>query len=165
MGASTSAHASDHHAIQLTDGDKAVLIAEGANLHKDEFGTHSTESDQTGLFLWSSAFVLARVVAAHARDDVVGRSVCELGAGCGLPGLTAAVAASAANVLLTDLNPATLDMLRHNASLNQLSVPHCAINVARLDWADRRTWPPLASVQVLGSDDALFHYMHTNGMD
>ena len=59
------------------------------------------EDDYTGQQVWPSAIILAKWLCC-ARTVLEGRRVCELGAGCGLPGLTAAVAAPTCQVVVTD---------------------------------------------------------------
>lgn len=58
--------------------------------------------------------MLARWLAADAAVQalVEGAVVCELGAGCGVPGLAAAVHAQPKEVVITDLNPETVANLR-----------------------------------------------------
>lgn len=58
----------------------------------------------------------------------MGRRVLELGCGLGVPSLVAARAG--ASVLATDADPDALDLLRRNATLNE--VP---LETARVDWA------------------------------
>ena len=61
-----------------------------------------------------------------------GRSVCELGAGCGLSGLVAAHTAS--SVVLTDGNEVVLRLLQRNAQ--QHACPD-KVSVAKLIWGDQ----------------------------
>jgi hypothetical protein len=79
----------------------------------DPFGQAPAE-DTTGLAIWSASLVLARWLAADAavQSLVEGAVVCELGAGCGVPGLAAAVHARPREVVITDLNPETVANLR-----------------------------------------------------
>ena len=74
---------------------------------------------------------------AGAGAAFAGRVVCELGAGCGLPGIVARVHGGAQRVVLTDYFPHTVANLAHNINANA-----CQANVsaAKLDWADRKTW-------------------------
>jgi predicted nicotinamide N-methyase len=58
-------------------------------------------SSEFGLFLWPSAHVLAKYLWAGREGLIRGKSVIELGAGCGLPGLLCA-RAGATRVVLTD---------------------------------------------------------------
>ncbi|KAJ8612515.1 hypothetical protein CTAYLR_003709 [Chrysophaeum taylorii] len=70
----------------------------------------------TGLEVWRGAEMLSRYLEAN---PVTGRVV-ELGAGTGLPGLTAAKLG--ARVTLTDQDPQVLELLRHNVQVNGLDV-------------------------------------------
>lgn len=63
------------------------------------------------------SFLLARVVKEHAGNGV---RVLEVGCGTGLVGLTAAKAG--AEVTLTDANPFAVDLARHNAKENGVTV-------------------------------------------
>ena len=47
------------------------------------------------------------------------KTVLELGAGCGVPGLAAAFYSRAQRVYITDLNPTTIENMQHNIDLNQ----------------------------------------------
>ena len=61
------------------------------------------EADSFGLFLWPSARVLARYLWSRRSELLAGKTVLELGAGTGLPGLVAALPGSqATTVILTD---------------------------------------------------------------
>jgi predicted nicotinamide N-methyase len=122
---------------------------------------HVGPADQTGCYLWSASLALACWLAADAaaRELVCGRAVLELGAGCGLPGLTAACCGRARRVVLTDLAVTTLENLRVNAAANQPTCEAwCAIEVHALDWADEHpTNHPAFSEPVeviIGSDVA-----------
>jgi predicted nicotinamide N-methyase len=82
-------------------------------VHANEPFGRGAEEDSTGLGLWSASLVLARWLADNKhRLGLRGAHVVELGAGCGLPGLAAAVHAQPRRVTLTDLNPAALKNLR-----------------------------------------------------
>lgn len=56
--------------------------------------------------------VLARWLVCSRREILDGAVVCEIGAGCGLPGLATAVYSEPKEVFLTDLNPDTLVNLK-----------------------------------------------------
>lgn len=58
--------------------------------------------------------MLARWVASDPAIKALleGAVVCELGAGCGVPGLAAAAHAGTREVFITDLNPETVANLR-----------------------------------------------------
>ena len=84
-----------------------------------------------------------------------GEVVCQLGAGCGLPGIVARVLGGAERVVLTDYFPHTVANLAHNIHANA-----CAENVsaAKLDWADKSTWGDdlVGSVDVIVGSDLVY---------
>ncbi|KAJ1451720.1 putative methyltransferase-domain-containing protein [Pelagophyceae sp. CCMP2097] len=88
--------------------------------------------------VWPGAKTLAAgFVCGGAHAQLVrGKRVLELGAGCGLPGLTAA-ACGAAAVTLTDLDEA-LPRLRRNAEANAAAIdasnPGATVDVQTLAW-------------------------------
>jgi predicted nicotinamide N-methyase len=92
------------------------LIDEDA-FDEDEFLPYWAE-------LWTSGVALARVVPSL---DVAGRRVLELGAGLGLPSLTAALCG--ADVLATDWAEEAVSLLRANARRNSIR-----LRVKRVRW-------------------------------
>ncbi|CAM9133122.1 unnamed protein product, partial [Phaeothamnion confervicola] len=110
----------------------------------DPFGSEPSQ-DQTGLGVWAAAVVMARWLAGPALSvRLQGAAILELGAGCGVSGLSAAVHARPSRLVLTDLNPETVANLAHNVELNRRRF-HAAggrhVFVATLDWGDTSTWP------------------------
>lgn len=85
----------------------------------------------TGAWLWDSAFVLSEFIVTHCRleFDLQGKSVLELGAGTGLPGLTAALL-GAHRVVLTDVD-LLLSLLNKNVEANGL---RDRVEVRALSW-------------------------------
>lgn len=61
-----------------------------------------------------SRFIVDEKAASICR----GARVCELGAGCGLPGLVAATYNAPKEVLVTDYFAHTVENLQHNVDLN-----------------------------------------------
>ena len=98
----------------------------------------SNEPLGTGTVVWPGAVVLSRYII-DKRLDITGVDVIELGAGCGLCGITASVC-GAKSVLLTDLD-FMQDHLRKNASQPNVSV--CVF-----DWHS-------PSTSVVANDDSL----------
>ena len=90
----------------------------------------SAQAD-VGFVMWPSAVVLSRYLLANP-SLIEGRSVLELGAGCGLTGLLAGKLGPH-SVTLTDFNRRVLDNLRYNAAVNGLE--NC--NVQGLDFYDQ----------------------------
>lgn len=104
------------------------------------------DQDTTGLSIWSASLVLARWLKTMSWDNC---SVIELGAGCGVPGLSVATSVPPPRkVFVTDLNPATVDNLRHNILLNNLE----NTDALKMDWADKQTWPAGEFDFVVGAD-------------
>lgn len=100
----------------------------------------------TGFVMWPSAVLLSHHISQHPEllqgADTPNGNVMELGAGCGLPGLTAATilqnsddsssgSKSDDKVIFTDYNPAVLENLKRNILLNEFDVEH---EVYGLDW-------------------------------
>ncbi|GLE06253.1 hypothetical protein PINS_up015495 [Pythium insidiosum] len=88
--------------------------------NKDVFGTKA-EEDITGVSIWSASLLLSRWVIDN-KDIFVGKQVCELGAGCGVSGIAAALYTKARRVVLSDLFEHTIKNLEHNVSLNKTNL-------------------------------------------
>ncbi|XP_031279897.1 protein N-lysine methyltransferase METTL21A-like [Pistacia vera] len=86
----------------------------------------------TGAWLWDSAVILAHYMATHL--DFQTKSVLELGAGAGLPGLTAA-RLGASRVVLTDVKP-LLPGLTNNVKANGLGD---RVEVRELVWGSEES--------------------------
>ena len=73
-----------------------------------------TDYDLTGQVIWPVSNLLSHYLASSSAQPYIRhRTVVELGAGCGLPGLVAA-AIGAKQVVLTDGNDVVLDLLQQN---------------------------------------------------
>jgi len=143
------------HVLQLLDGDggaPALVLREGPHDPLNTLSRDAIELDQTGCQLWGAALVLARWIAVDERVRAVleGACVVELGAGCGLPGLAAAVYARSRRVVLTDLNALTLANLRANvlANADACAAAGCSVEVVRLPWAS--SWAAAAAAAAAG---------------
>lgn len=123
----------------------------------DPFGD-SPELDTTGYGIWAASLVMARWMAAMSeRFD--GKRLLELGAGCGVPGMSAAYYSDATEVYVTDLNPTTLDNLNFNIQLNRqhTSSPSNTkwedrLHAGPINWEDSETWPKDKIDYIIGSD-------------
>ncbi|KAL1507624.1 hypothetical protein AB1Y20_007243 [Prymnesium parvum] len=139
------------HRMAFRSGLPTVELRELAEIGADDptqvLGA-TAEEDRTGLQLWAASLVLSHWLV-EMKEQLIGRSVCELGAGCGLCGIVAAKLCGAARVLLTDLAPKAMDNLAHNIHLNALSPPNATAAV--LDWREATTWPSAHDV-VIGAD-------------
>ena len=120
------------------------------------FGTDiRPEDDTTGLALWPATVICARWVAQEAAL-LSGKVVVELGAGCGLPGLAAALYGAPKSVYITDIHEPTLSNANHNVRLNDLSSDNDGMGpkteVLNVSWTDPSTYPPEKADVLLGSD-------------
>lgn len=99
-----------------------------------------------GLLLWESARALAEVLAEN-REMVAGRTVLELGAGVGMPGIIAR-ALGAAAVRQTDHSSESLALCRANAEEN--GVEGIEVALANWDaWTDARTYDLIIASDVI----------------
>lgn len=103
----------------------------------------------TGFWLWNSALHLAHWMAG--AGDLSGRTVLELGAGTGLPGITAALL-GASLVVLTDLPP-LLPLLRANAAANGVAD---RVKVRELEWGSAAGAPPEETADVVLLSDVFY---------
>jgi len=92
-----------------------------------------------GCKLWPSSLVLLSYLG-KTPAVVKGKAVVELGSGSGLCGITA-WQLGARRVVLTDVNPSVLKLLKHNVALNQaqerLEGDELGLCVQKLDWRSR----------------------------
>jgi len=119
----------------------------------------NVESAGTSATVWDGAILLARYLendcsAVHRNWHERPKIIMELGAGCGLSGIAAAVITGAQALILTDL-PVALPRLERNVETNQtiLSSAGCRRTFCRpCDWYN----PPELSTLLNGTtDDAL----------
>jgi predicted nicotinamide N-methyase len=123
----------------------------------------------TGFVMWPASVLLAHHLSKNPRiwrgDDAPSGDIMELGAGCGLAGLTVAALLQSEDpgnndmVTFTDYNPAVLENLRRNILLNEFDVAH---EVFGLDWFDQQstgdTWVDTEGIShgqfrlILGAD-------------
>jgi predicted nicotinamide N-methyase len=139
------------HVHHFFNKQKPLRIRELAMKNADNpfADTERPDQDTTGLSIWSASLVMARWMQTKAElwKDA---TVLELGSGCGVPGL--AVAASSARprqVFVTDLNPQTVENLKHNVILNGFDD---FMEASCMDWSDKATWPRERVDFVIGSD-------------
>jgi predicted nicotinamide N-methyase len=122
---------SDVPLAQFDDvGPRAILVKQDWNKGR-------------GGFVWDASYVLAKYLADY-RGNLQGKRVLELGAGCALPSLAAAVLG--AEVVSTDIMPA-LDLTQENVALNHLEA---SVTTAKLDWSSEED-----RAQVQGSFDLI----------
>lgn len=106
-----------HVAAILTDEDETRAIV------------RKTNRLPYGVSLWPSGIALAHEVAVRA-EEFRGRSILELGAGVGLPGIVAA--SFGARVVQTDREEMALHLARRNAGRNELP----SIESRLADWTE-----------------------------
>ncbi|KAL3497679.1 hypothetical protein ACH5RR_040411 [Cinchona calisaya] len=104
-------------------GIREIEIASGNNLiiHElEDICDSVTGRALTGSWIWDSAIVLSHWMSTQAKlnFDFTNKTVLELGAGTGLPGLTAA-RLGASRVILTDIEP-LIPVLKKNVEVNGL---------------------------------------------
>ncbi|KAM7525369.1 hypothetical protein LguiA_015271 [Lonicera macranthoides] len=107
----------------------------------------------TGSWLWGSALILSEWMASlgSLTFNFEGKTVLELGAGTGLPGLTAARLGSS-RVILTDMEP-LLKGLKKNVEANGLGD---RVEVSELIWGSE-DWPSqLSEVDLVLMSDVFF---------
>lgn len=145
---SVDSKSQSHVVHQLFDKERPLLIRELAILNADSpfADEDNPDQDTTGLSIWSASLVLARWLKSKSWSK---SRVIELGAGCGVPGLTVASSQAAPQkVYVSDLNPLTVENIDHNIKLNRLK----DTEALRMDWLDRDTWPKQSIDVVVGSD-------------
>lgn len=103
------------------------LAAEGIRLFDATGGYRSDTPPPFWAFAWPGGVALARHLLDHPRL-VAGRSVLDLGAGCGVAGIAAALA-GAARVTAVDTDPAALAAAQRNAARNGVALDTAAAPV------------------------------------
>lgn len=151
---------------------RELPISRADNPFGDE---NAPEDDTTGLGVWPASILMARY-AVQMRALLEGRVVVELGCGCGLPGLAAAVYCNPKKMYLTDIHVPTLENLKFNAKKNNLQavtsdtdgnekssssvfnidspagVGSAVVEVLNLNWKDTSTYPSEAVDVIIGAD-------------
>jgi len=123
--------------------------------HRLDIAQHPAEQGAgTGVTVWDGAVLMARYLEVCPTATVQGKRVLEMGAGCGIAGLTAACL-SASAVLLTDL-PYVLPLLQSNIDRNRHIVQHgttttagaeaCqSVECCECDWYQQRLNPKIVA--------------------
>jgi predicted nicotinamide N-methyase len=154
----------NHDETMQDPSTPSLLVRELPITNADNPFGEKSDDDTTGLGIWCASLVMARWMASKS---ILGRfdhnvKLLELGAGCGVPGLTAALYSNAETIYMTDLNPITVRNLQYNVDLNSNrsctssnSVRgewHERVKVLKMDWGDESTWPTEKIDVILGSD-------------
>jgi hypothetical protein len=141
-----------------TNGTRQPLcIRELSIAHADNPFGDSAVDDTTGYGIWCASLAMARWMASpDIESRFRNKTILELGAGCGVPGLAAAHYTAASRVYVTDLNPTTVDNLQYNVDLNfendNTNNKQQRVIASTIDWDDETTWPKEKLDFVIGSD-------------
>ena len=139
------------------DGREWTLLHTGIILTQDDETLYLRETRKKlpyGVALWPAAIALAEEIAARGLAEFKGKTVLELGAGTGLPGIVAA--SLGARVVQTDNQELALDICRRNSRKNNLeTIEHRLVDW--MDWHDttRYDW-------ILGSDIMYGDSLHSD---
>lgn len=109
--------------------------------------------DHTGVMIWPATHLMVDWLLEH-RQELEGLTVVELGAGAGLCGILASRLGTA-NVIITDRDDDSLDLIRRNIEANRPTEPCGEIQAARLPWGDEECMVALSAQSVdmvIGSD-------------
>lgn len=117
----------------------------------------AAENDYTGLHIWPASIILGRALV-ESRDLCVGKRVCELGAGCGLPSLALAAClqleGKECDIVVTDYQATTYCVLQQNlgALPEAPDKATCRIEARQVDWSVPGTYPAGPCDLVFASD-------------
>jgi predicted nicotinamide N-methyase len=145
-----------HDFAFLSDVPSSIVKIRELPITDDPFGNAPVD-DTTGFGIWCASLVMARWMASvggKSDNKFKGKTVVELGAGCGVPGLALARHGAPKHLIVTDLNPTTVENLQYNVDLNEMTNMASA---STIDWDDESTWPSSMSSPhevdvVIGSD-------------
>ena len=157
-------HDSTYHFIKSNDDpNPAFSIREIGYRPRTLEELAEGDATRTHYTVWAASVILARWVV---RDAIpAGKSVLELGAGCGLPGLAVYRCCKPAKVLLTDLE--VRDHLLHNMRTAKKKVVKSAkgksavppmIGAAAIDWMNQSSLPQewIGQTDVLLGSDLVY---------
>ncbi|KAI3967363.1 hypothetical protein MKW92_052452 [Papaver armeniacum] len=123
--------------FDIATTEKKLVIQELENMSDPETGRILT-----GSWVWDSSVLLSDRMATSQRQndefDLQGKTVLELGAGMGIPGMTAALL-GASHVVLTDVKP-LVPGLQNNVDINSLGD---RVKVGELVWGSEDSWSSL----------------------
>ena len=117
---------------------------------------------EDGLHLWEAAIVLARYLLKN-EELVSGKSIIELGSGCGLTGIATIKFAKPDSYTFTDNQEEVLNNISANLKFNSIKTTHKvrdfrlfkaedAISVCKLDWRDYKQLGADKFDLILGSE-------------
>ncbi|XP_065347850.1 protein-lysine N-methyltransferase EEF2KMT isoform X1 [Cloeon dipterum] len=97
-----------YHHFPLPSSNKCIIIKGDGNF---------LSGGTTGLSLWQAGFALAEWCLEN-RERLVGKTVLELGSGCGFTGMAIAAGCSAKQVIMTDGHKKVLQQLVETVNIN-----------------------------------------------
>ena len=138
----------DDYRLRLAGREWSVLHTTAVLTYQDEahYFRELVEKLPYGVALWASSVGLAHDLAGRG-DQLRGRSVLELGAGTGLPGIVAATLG--ARVVQTDYQEVSLSVCRRNGARNGAD----GIEYRLADWT---TWDDDSRYDLLIGSDVLY---------
>ena len=138
-------------------GQEWTLLHAGVVLTHDDEKAFLEETRQRlpyGVALWPSSIALAQDLASRGTEAFAGKTVLELGAGTGLPGIVAA--SFGARVVQTDTQDLALEVCRRNGRRNRQDT----IEYRQVDWTN---WHDTTKYDlILGSDILYGETMHAH---
>ncbi|KAH8582361.1 methyltransfer with N-terminal ankyrin repeats [Cryptosporidium sp. chipmunk genotype I] len=162
------------HSLTFTGGDidnletrPVIKCRELALMGVKEVFDQNPQNDTTGVHLWSSSIVASYWIANLVRNENIfaGKRVIELGCGCGLMGLVAAIYSKyffnsqPAKLFLTDVSKLSLENAEINIKLNSalLGEDQNFIQARYLNWFDQESFSNLDpdNSEVKGSFDII----------
>lgn len=115
------------------------------------------ESESDGKFFWPAAMALSRHMC-QSTNIFKGKSVLEIGAGIGIPSITAGIL-DAASVHCTDADPILVKGIERNIEINKEFISSkCEITSGQLNWEDDfsqnfNTYDLIIGTEVLRNDN------------
>jgi predicted nicotinamide N-methyase len=158
---------SDGREYPLNEFHLSLAGREWVLLHTGVILTHADESRffrellkdlPYGVALWPSAIALAHELAARGGEGFAGKTVLELGAGTGLPGIVAA-SQGARRVVQTDRQEMAMAVCRRNAERNGVhGIVHRLVDWT--DWRDEARYDWILGSDILYGDGMHPHLRH-----
>ena len=138
-----------HTGVILTHADEVTFLRQSANRLP------------YGVALWPSAIALAHELAERS-EEFAGRSVLELGAGTGLPGIVAA--SLGGRVVQTDRQELALSVCRRNCERNGVAgIEHRSADWT--EWADEHRYDWIIGADILYGATMHPHLQHIFGQN
>lgn len=138
----------EYHWTDSTHGPHAWRI-----LHSGAIITHDDEQRflgaetrlPYGIVLWPASIALAHEIVSRPAETWRGKTVLELGAGTGLPGVIAA--SLGARVRQTDLQDVALAVAKMNAQRNNVAIDHAVADWTA--WTDETRYDVILGADIL----------------